>query len=204
MVKPRIFGEDTPTMAWIRAQGRFDSAKLPPSEFGNTDVDAICHHYKQGHDSEGVREVQMILQIEFKGFNARPPASQANTLFMQHQALYDVNNQKLKRNMVLDSFNNSVVSLWHFGVSFVSHATNSIANCERLEYGRFDAHGDIQWRDINRDAFLEMLEFRRRPDDLKPMTIRRHHLTEIVQLKEREPLGFVTTLNLFKRDGKIA
>lgn len=195
-VRPRIYGEDTPTMAWIRSQGRFDfppiQPRLPSSEFVATDVDTIVHHYRVHEDYLGIREVQMLLHLEIKSFGAVPRASQRNTLFFQHQALYDCIRNKVRNQSVRDSFTGLPVALWHFGVSFVSHETDSIANCENVNYGRFDAKGDIAWQTISREEFLQILEFRRRADSLKPMKIGRHHVEKKTVVREREPLGFVS------------
>lgn len=195
-VRPRIYGEDTPTMAWIRSQGRFDflptQPRLPSSEFATTDIDAIVHHHRVEQDYLGIREVQMLLHLEIKSFGGVPSPSQSNTLFMQHQALYDCARNKVKTQFVVDSFCGKKVSLWHFGVSFISHGTKSIENCENANYGRFDALGKINWRTISREEFLQILEFRRRADNLKPMKIGRHHVEKKTVVREREPLGFVS------------
>jgi hypothetical protein len=203
MARPRIFGEDTPTMDWIRQQGRLEfgpnQPRLPSTEFVQTDVDAIVHHHRQGNDSLGVREVQMMLQLEMKGYGGVPRESQMDTLFLQHQCLYDCKNQRLRYSSAVSSFTGESVALWHFGVSFLSHETESIGNCEYVDYGRFDEKGRVLWQPVSVESFMQILEFRRRADNLKPMVIRRHHVVKTVQLYEREPLGFITRVKIKKR-----
>ena len=178
MIRDRIFGSDTEFSNWLRRQ----SKELPSYSlwcgFVASDADLYIHRYLSRVDGIGTREIQGLMDIEVKGRRGEVGDSQQDTLFKRHLG-YRTKPYLVKGQICR-----------HFGVSFLfmTHATPDYPS--RLEWGRFNAKGEIIRRDVTLEQFFKLLRFELHPDSFETNAFRRHHRTrEVVQVKRSE-LGF--------------
>ena len=75
---------ETAFQRWLRAHREFDSIAQGIVRF---DADMILHRYKMVHDGRGSRDVQCLMFIEVKTFNAPVTKAQRDTLSLFSQFL---------------------------------------------------------------------------------------------------------------------
>lgn len=192
MTTPRRDGgaEETPFGGWVREQDDLDSISQCLTV---NDVDMMFHKYKIHLDGIGPRKIQFMFDLEVKAFDRMPSSDQRQTLFFHHQLLS-------KKGPLRDSRNGGKASVWHFGFFVLSMggAHPGEANpC--LNWCRFDGSGRLFPVPISVHSLKEILRFDIRPDTLEPLSLRRHHKTQKVELLEETPLGFTVPCVVTRR-----
>lgn len=189
MTRDRIYGSDTPFMAWVR-----QCTELPSfsREIGwvQTDNDATIHCYMSPVDGLGSRQIQSMMHLEVKTRRGVPTNSQFDTLFK------------------LDRFSGEVTvnsqTVRHMGVSILSMDGTSPDDSIEFQWGRFRRNGrtwrDHDWHPITRTMLIQLLQFRVTPwHPFAPNPFRRHHKTQRIIVVERTPLGFECEKEVVKR-----
>jgi hypothetical protein len=177
----RIYGEDKSIMEWMRDHPHLPSYSVNHGRTVN-DVDFLLHQYMTEVDALGTRDVQFMIHIETKSRNGIPDSSQRDTLFKEH-----IMKRGTKR---IDG-----KQVRHHGVAVLSLSGESPSNSEKIRWGRFNLlgqKGEIVFRDISELQLLEILTFKRDPDTLSKIELRRHHKTQRIEKLETCPLGFET------------
>lgn len=187
MTKQRVFGEDKDFMDWLRSCKNLPSRDV---DFGLsvTDVDCVLHRYMECVDSYGTRRIQSMMQIEVKTRSGVPDFAQKDTYFKQHFVLTNGGISKAYTSRFGESGNR--VLIWHWGVSYVRMSGTQPDDSLRLWWGRYDAHGEIEWRSISHEELIGLLRFELHPQSLAKNPFRRHHKTRTLIRKEIAELGF--------------
>ena len=173
--------EETPFGKWVRAQDDLDSISQCLTV---NDVDMMFHKYRIELDGIGPRKVQLMLDLEVKGFERMPSSDQRQTLFFHHQLLAN-------KGPLLDSRNGGEASVWHFGFFVLSmRGLHPGEPNPCLKWWRFNEVGKLLSIPISVESLKEILRFDIRPDTLEPISLRRHHKTVEVEFSETTALGF--------------
>lgn len=179
MTRDRVFGDDTPFGAWLRAQPSLDSTR---SALAASDVDMMLHRYKANIDGMGSRRVALMMNVEVKTRLAMPSDSQRQTLFFQHQLLHE------KR--ALRDIKPGKVSVWHFGYFVLSISGERPDESDEMYWMRFADDGSFEPDPVTHQQLLDILGFRLNPETLRDLSLRRHHKTRRIIMRELTPLGF--------------
>jgi hypothetical protein len=178
MTKRRIHGEDKEMMDWIRNHPELPSYSMNHGRTVN-DIDFLIHQYMTSVDSQGSREIQIMMHIETKSRNGIPEKSQIDTFFKEHK-------MKHGRKMIDGK------QVRHHGVSVLSMSGTSPENSAVIRWGRFSKSEspNLIFRKISNETLIDLLTFRIDPDTLDEIEYRRHHKTQTIEKSERQPLGF--------------
>jgi len=189
MTEPRHASYDeTPFGAWVRRQSEIESRRTGLSV---TDIDWCFHKFKTSVDRLGTREIQLMLMVELKTYNAEPSYAQLDDLYQLHQIM--ATKKKVKR------LNGAPVSLWHFGVHVLSLPQTLPAHSYACRWGRFSDDGRLCWRSIPTAQLTSLLGFRMNPDTFTPLELRRHHASRAVITRVQTDLGFWVDTIVWKR-----
>jgi hypothetical protein len=180
--------EATPFGQWVREHPAIESRQ---SGLTVTDIDWCFHKYAPHVDSLGTREVQLMLFLELKCYNAEPRPSQLETLSELHQLL--CSKKKVQRP------GRSATMLWHFGVYVLSLPCVSPEQSASCRWGHFGEDGRLAWRQISSQLLPQILGFTRRPDTLERLDLRRHHAFTAFISRDKVPLGFTVDTLVIKR-----
>lgn len=190
MTRDRLFGSDIPLMAWCREKAKTGELPAYSEECGlvQTDVDAFWHRYKTCLDGSGTRELQVLMEIEWKTRGGNLTDSQEDTYRKKHA-------------MIIPSLKWHGQELKHFGVSIVRLSGTTPDSSEWIKWGRFirGSVGGINWTDITVRQLLKLMRFDIHPDTMNPKPFRRHHKTGVTQIVEKSALGFEVQRDLVKR-----
>ena len=189
MTRVRATGyEASPFGAWVRAQPTIESHE---SGLVVTDIDWCFHKYAPHIDSLGSREVQLMMYVELKCYNATPTPSQLETLALLHQIC--ASKGKVHRP------NRPPTTLWHFGVYVLRLLGTSPVQHPQCQWGIFGDDATLHWQTLHTARLVEVLGFTRRPDTLDPLNLRRHHALNAYLAREQTELGFFVDTVVIKR-----
>ncbi len=189
MTRPRLSpAQESPFGRYIRTHRALDSRDTGLTV---TDIDWCFHKYAPHVDGLGTRDVQLMLFLELKCYNAEPRPSQVETLSLLHQ--------RCCSKAPVYRPERSPTMLWHFGVYVLSLPGVTPDDSAACRWGAFDAKGCLGWRTIPTAWIPELLGFTRRPDDFQALSLRRHHAVEAFIARETTPLGFPVDTVVVKR-----
>lgn len=191
MVRPRIYGSDTPFCDWMR---RCESLPSSGDDFGFSacDNDITVHRYKYGvSDSVGTRDVQGLMQIEVKTRSGKPTFSQFDTLN--------------KLNLFAGEKNIDGCHVRFFGVFLLILSGTTPDDSDRMWWCSIpknklvrDAKNSVI-RGICVDQLVSLLRFDIHPRNFSKQAFRRHHKTYELLGTETTELGFETETRVIKR-----
>jgi hypothetical protein len=190
MTRDRLFGSDLPLMAWCREKGKTGELPSYSEECGivQSDVDAFWHRYKTFVDNTGTRELQVMMEIEWKTRGANLTASQLDTYRKKHA-------------MIVPSLKWHGQELKNYGVSVVRLSGVTPENSDFILWGRFarDSDCEMKYTVINVEQLLKLMRFDLHPDNMHPNPFRRHHKTRTFMEVENCPLGFEIARQIVQR-----
>ena len=169
---------DKPFSDWLRKQPKLDSVLQAVYA---TDIDMTLYKYKPSVDRVGTRDVKLMMDVEVKTFGAAMGDQQRETLFFRHQLLKNIGTRAQRADctkQLLSTFLNRRVAVWHFG-QYVLRLLDGARpdSCSAIEWNIFSASGRLLPRVISEETLIQVLSFILRPDDMKPLALRRHHKT---------------------------
>ena len=190
MTRDRLFGSDIPLMAWCREKGKTGDLPACSQECGwvQTDVDAFLHRYKTCIDSLGTRELQVLMEIEWKTRGGNLTDSQLDTYRKKHAT-------------ILPSLKWHGQELRNYGVTVVRLSGSTPEDSEWIKWGRFVRGNarDMKWTAVSVEQLLKLMRFELHPDTMNTNPLRRHHKTRMFQEVEKAPLGFEVARDLVQR-----
>lgn len=190
MTRDRLFGSDIPLMAWCREKGKTGELPAYSNECGlvQTDVDAFWHRYKTCIDTLGTRDLQVMMEIEWKTRGGSLTDSQSDTYRKKHA-------------MIVPSLKWHGQELKNFGVTVVRLSGTTPDDSASIMWGRFirGRASGMNWTDISVDQLLQLMRFDLHPDTFNPHPFRRHHKTRQFQVVEKSALGFEVEREIVQR-----
>lgn len=175
ITRSRIYGEDSPTTAWMRQQ-----AEISSFEIVVTDKDLKIHRHLNCVDGQGTRDIQCLMELEIKTRKSVPTWTQSDTYWLWHSTINRCGKLvKIKSQLVVN-----------YGVSFWRLEKLTPEDSDWMEWGRFNEQGKIVWRRISLHEWFKLIRFEINPDTFTPQQFRRHHKTTKILVHERTPLGF--------------
>jgi hypothetical protein len=190
MTRDRLFGSDVPLMAWCREKGKTGELPAYSEECGlvQTDVDAFWHRYKTCIDKMGTRNLQVMMEIEWKTRGGSLTDSQEDTYRKKHA-------------MILPSLKYHGQELKNFGVTVVCLSGTTPEDSKSIKWGRFirGRASGMKWTEISVDQLLKLMRFDMHPDSMNDNPFRRHHKTHKFQMVEKSALGFEVERELTHR-----
>lgn len=192
--RSRVYGSDVPFCAWLR-HCKCLPATSYDSSFGLSvyDNDLTLHRYCTKVDTRGTRLVQMMMQLEVKTRwssergTGWPTDAQLDSLCK----LNAFAGRKIRRGQTVRNF----------GVFILLLSGTSPDNSQQMRWGvlpvddfleeRAD-YKSIPWRPMDRAVLIQLLAFQIHPRTLRPLDLRRHHKTQVLMVRERLPLGFMS------------
>lgn len=182
MTTARARGVDSPFGHWLRNTRELDSIE---ARLSVSDVDWSFEKYMPNVDGIGTREVQLMMDVEVKGFLAEVGPAQLEQLFYRHQFL----NQKkqLKR-----PGGRPPARVWNFGQCVLQFEKAVPQEGTRMAWGVFLECGALKWyRTTKLSSIIHVLRFDVWPDNPEArLSLRRHHKSHKEIVVERCPLGF--------------
>ena len=184
MTTMRRDGNDSPFGTWLRSRKNLDSHL---HAFVASDIDWSFHKYSVESDRLGERDVQCSMNVELKCYGRKPKHAQMEVLFFQHQLLNTMGRAKMLRKL-----GGEPVAVWHFGFCVLCLEHDAPADGDKMQWGVFQKNGSMKWFTTHREDRIEMiLGFQLRPDNPQQrLSLRRHHKTREVTVKEECELGF--------------
>lgn len=174
-------GRDKPFSDWLRNQSGLDSRLY---SLDVSDIDFTFHRFAANVDKSGTRDIKLMLDLEVKTFGKHPGSNQKETLFFRHQLLS-------KKGKLFSNLRNCKVTVWHFGQYVLRIIDGDRPDeCKELLWGKFATQGVLHYSSIDEETLIKALRFELRPDSLKPLELRRHHITRTIQTVERKGLLF--------------
>lgn len=190
MTRDRVYGSDTPFLAWCRAKGKTGELPSFSSDCGVvvTDVDCTIHRYMSAVDRQGTRELQVLMEIETKTRGAEPTASQIDTYRKKHATTLP----HLKWN------GQTIVNR---GVSVLIFSHTGPSDSPTIQWWRFKRGNttEIVKNEISVEQLLQLLRCDINPDTLQPNPYRRHHKTSSITTTEVSALGFQVQRHIITR-----
>jgi len=183
MTRARMWGVESEFSGWLRRQEDLDSITRC---LAVTDCDFMVHGYNIASDVLGKRELQHMMCLEVKTYGGMPPPWQRQSLFFAHQLLH----QKRK---LLCSHTHKRRMVWHFGYYVLSlHGACPPDDPNGyVTWAHFDETGCVVGKTITVATLKQILRFELDPNTLEPLSVRRHHKTDVVEVEETTPLGFL-------------
>lgn len=181
MTRRRSFGSDVPFMEWLRGEPHLDSET---ECIAATDVDAVIHSFQTGVvDSEGrrigkERQIQALMAVEVKTRGGMPSFSQLDTLFKWSLTIKREHKDRATGCIIRN-----------LGWSFLQLSGTRPENSDLIRWGRFEDRCELLWKTIDAGLLIELLSFRRHPDNFTKQPFRRHHKTGNIWRMETTPLG---------------
>lgn len=163
MTATRRFGKDEPFSEWLRGIESLDS-----DQYGLTcnDADLIFHKFR--HET---KDLQLLMWVEVKCFNADIHVSQLETLWFHHQLL--------RKTTKLRCFFRQEATICHFGVYFLKLQSDKPIEGETMQWGRFNDVGGIQWKETTRvQSIINVLGFVSDPDN--PLELLEQRVPKVV------------------------
>ncbi len=169
MTAPSRDGRDSPFSDWLRNHPEIDSQR---TALYLTDIDYTFCKFRPWVDTEGTREVKLMLDVEAKTFGRSPDREQQEVLFFRHQLL-------CRKQRLWSTYLKRNVSVWHFGQYLLRFIDGDRPdNSSKIYWGKFWCdEGDISKKEITEKILIEILRFDIAPDTLKKLSLRRHHHT---------------------------
>lgn len=187
--KQRVFGCDVPFLNWLR---KHPELKSKAEGISATDTDVIVHKFAsdvmdaQARRDGSTRHIQAIMGIEVKTRGGLPDFAQQDTLYKWHLTTM--------RRANCEGF-----VIRNFGWSFVQLSGTSPADSAGIRWGRFKDFGEIGWTLIDEALLVDLIAFRRHPDNFEKQIFRRHHKTQNIWRIEQAPLGFTVPVQEVRR-----
>lgn len=183
MTRPRVHGNDSWWGEWVRSRDDLDSVR---DAITVHDTDWKIHKYRTNVEGLGTREVHLMFHLETKRFGALPDPNQRQTLFFEHQRLRYFGPLNDAREL-------GSKTVWHFGsyVLVVDDDGVPMNDQDLVTWFRFTDDGSMISTRISVASLASIVRFDIRPDDLKPIDLRRHHKKRLLAVIERTPLGFL-------------
>lgn len=186
MTTSRRYGSDTEFGAWLRRQPDMDSREVG---LAANDIDWDILKYRVGSDTIGSRSLKCHMQVEIKSHGATPNPSQLEALYGKHQLISRFREDgSLLPVEVWRPGNTKQDKWWCFGVYVLSMSHTTPDNSDAIWWGCFNSDGELSWTELDIDALKDILRLRKRPDTFAPLSLRRHHKTQWVTVKEETPL----------------
>lgn len=161
--------QETAFGRWIRNNKELDSK----SGYSVTDQDYVIHKFK----THGNREFQCVMIVEIKTMGAEPSDAQSDTLYMLDQLTRNRVSTPTATNRA--QAGRGVVNAW--SVMRKRYVTLKAFGTHLLTFSGLgpDDSDVIEWdrAPISIDTLTSILKFDLDPDTLKPLDLRRHHMT---------------------------
>lgn len=177
-VRVRTFGSDSEFSGILRTHPRFQNEHDNETGIALTDCDLIVQSYKH----QGMREIACVQIVEVKSRMGEPTWSQAQTY------------------RLINKFSGRKPGVIFYGVSFVRYSGASLRSSSQIMWGRFNAIGNIWWRDTNAEEVLDLVTMLKHPQTMTRRELfKSHHGKTVISMVTRTPLGFETPVVLEKR-----